>query len=95
CRAGDISCIMTEAGDLYPCEILDKKIGNIRDVDYNFKKLWYSERARGIRRFIKDTNCYCTYECAITTNILFNMSQLIKMFMATSASSQKIISLPS
>lgn len=79
CRAGDISCIMTESGDLYPCEILDKKIGNIRDANYNFKKLWYSDRAEEIRRFIKDTNCYCTYECAITTNILFNISQLIKV----------------
>lgn len=80
CRAGNISCVMTEEGDLYPCEILDKKIGNIRDVDYNFKKLWYSDNAEEIRRFIKDTKCYCTYECAITTNILFNMSQWLKMF---------------
>lgn len=79
CRAGNISCVMSETGDIYPCEILNKKIGNIRDTDYNFKKLWYSDRGAEIRKFIKDTKCYCTYECAITTNILFNIKQLIKI----------------
>ncbi len=79
CRAGNISCVMSETGDLYPCEILNKKIGNIRNVNYDFKKLWHSDRAEKIRKFITDTKCYCTYECAITTNILFNIKQLIKM----------------
>ena len=80
CLAGNISCVMTETGDLYPCEILDKKIGNIKDTNYDFKKLWHSTKAAKLRRFIKDTKCYCTYECAITTNILFNIAQLTKMF---------------
>lgn len=80
CLAGNISCVMTETGDVYPCEILNKKIGNIKDTDYNFRKLWHSEEAEKIRKFIKDTKCYCTYECAITTNILFNIKQLITMF---------------
>lgn len=80
CLAGNISCVMTETGDLYPCEILDEKIGNIKDTDYDFKKLWHSTQAAKLRSFIKDTKCYCTYECAITTNILFNMAQLTRMF---------------
>lgn len=80
CLAGNISCVMTQTGDLYPCEILDRKIGNIKDAGYDFKKLWHSKKAEEIRNFIKDTRCYCTYECAITTNILFNAAQLTKMF---------------
>jgi hypothetical protein len=70
---------MTETGDLYPCEILNRKIGGIRETGYNFGKLYYSKNAEEIRQFIKGTKCYCTYECAITTNILFNIKQLIKM----------------
>lgn len=81
CLAGTISCVMTETGDLYPCEILNRKIGNIKDTDYDFRKLWYSREAEKIREFIKNTRCYCTYECAITSNILFNIKQLIRMFM--------------
>ncbi len=76
---GNISCVMTETGDLYPCEILNRKIGGIRETGYNFSKLYYSKNAEEIRQFIKGTKCYCTYECAITTNILFNIKQLIKM----------------
>ena len=79
CLAGNISCVMTETGDLYPCEILNRKIGGIRETGYNFGKLYYSKNAEEIRQFIKGTKCYCTYECAITTNILFNIKQLIKM----------------
>jgi len=51
---------------------VDKMIGNVRDVDYDFKKLWYSPRADEIRRYIRDTKCFCTYECFLTVNILFN-----------------------
>lgn len=80
CLSANISCVMTETGDVYPCEILEKRIGNIRDVNYNFKKLWYSREAEEIRKFIKNNKCYCTYECALTTNILFNPIQLAKMF---------------
>ena len=81
CLAGNISCVITETGDLYPCEILNRKIGNLREAGYDFGKLYYSKNAEGIRQFIKDTKCYCTFECAITTNILFNIKQLIKMLL--------------
>ncbi len=82
CLSGNISCVMTETGDLYPCEILEKRIGNIRDASYNFKKLWHSREAEEIRKFIKNSKCYCTYECALTTNILFNPIQLARMFIS-------------
>ena len=81
CLAGNISCVMTETGDVYPCEILDRSLGNIRDARYVFDDLWHSEHAEEIRSFIRKTKCHCTYECAITTNILFNPVQLIKMFL--------------
>ena len=85
CQAANISCIMTETGDLYPCELLDMKIGNIREVGYDFKKLWHSIKAQEARKFIKDTKCHCTYECALTTNILFNPKELIKMMFEKSS----------
>lgn len=81
CLAGSISCVMTETGDVHPCEILNRRIGSLRETGYNFGKLYYSKNADEIRHFIKNTKCYCTYECAITTNILFNIKQLIKMLM--------------
>ena len=80
CLAGSISGVMSEEGDVFPCEVLTEKIGNIRDVNYDIRKLWYSKKADELRDFIKNTNCHCTYECAMTTSVLFNPKQLMKSF---------------
>ncbi|MBF0594289.1 MAG: radical SAM protein [Candidatus Omnitrophica bacterium] len=79
CLAGHISGVLRENGDVYACEMLDKKIGNIREGNYDFSKIWFSRKANEIRSYIKDTKCFCTYECAITSNILFNVKELINL----------------
>mgnify|MGYP001478984616 FL=1 len=74
CYAGNLSGVMYPEGDIYPCEILDDshKIGNIRDFDLDFKKLWLSKKAKQEVNFIKKTKCFCTHECFNSVNILFN-----------------------
>ena len=74
CYAGNLSGVMYPEGDVYPCEILgdDHKIGNIRDFDLNFKKLWLSQKAKKEVKFIRKSKCYCTHECFNIVNILFN-----------------------
>ena len=74
CYAGNLSGVMYPEGDVYPCEILDDshKIGNIRDFDLNFKKLWFSKKAKEEVKFISKTKCFCTHECFNAVNILFN-----------------------
>jgi len=74
CYAGNLSGVMYPEGDVYPCEILDDshKIGNIRDFDLDFKKLWFSKKAKEEVKFISKTKCFCTHECFNAVNILFN-----------------------
>lgn len=74
CYAGNLSGVMYPEGDVYPCEILDKthKIGNIRDFDLDFRKLWLSQKAKEEVKFIRKTKCFCTHECFNIVNILFN-----------------------
>ena len=73
CFAGRLFGIVSANGDVYPCEILeDKKIGNLRENNMNFKEIWNSQRNIQTRKFIKDTKCNCTYECALSYNILGN-----------------------
>jgi hypothetical protein len=73
CYAGSLGGAMFSEGQVLPCELhIDREIGNVRDVDYDFRKLWYSPKAEEIRTFIRDTKCFCTYECFLTVNILFN-----------------------
>ncbi len=73
CHAGGLFGIVTSKGDIYPCEILeDKNLGNLRENNYDFMKIWKNEKTKQTKKFIKDTNCNCTYECALSYNILGN-----------------------
>ena len=74
CYSANLSGVMYPEGQVHPCEILDKshKIGNIRDFNLDFKKLWLSQKAKKEVNFIRKTKCVCTHECFNSVNILFN-----------------------
>jgi len=73
CHAGGLFGIITASGLVYPCEILeDKVLGNLRKNNMDFMKIWKSKETLEAKNFIKKTNCHCTYECALTYNILGN-----------------------
>lgn len=76
CLAGNLGGVMLSNGDLYPCELLEEKIGNIKEEDYNFRRLWLNEKAAQIRRQIKETRCFCTYECFLTLNTFFSFKTI-------------------
>lgn len=81
CYAGSLGGAMFSNGDILPCELLtDRKLGNVRDNNYDFKAIWFNEKADEARKFIKDTKCFCTYECFLTINILFNMKMWPQVF---------------
>jgi MoaA/NifB/PqqE/SkfB family radical SAM enzyme len=70
CQAGKLVGILNANGDVYPCELLDKKMGNLRKFNYSFPKIWKRKMTRNIQEFIRDTKCYCTYECFMGVNFL-------------------------
>ncbi len=72
CYAGNLSLVLTETGNVYPCEILNRDLGNVRDCGYDLHALLRSDRARAIINSIRDGQCHCTHECNMMTNILFN-----------------------
>ena len=73
CHAGSLFGIITANGMVYPCEILeDKLLGDLRKNDMNFSEIWQNQNTKKVKKFIKDTKCNCTYECALTYNILGN-----------------------
>ncbi len=73
CFAGSLFGIISADGKVYPCEILKDSIGDLRKYDMNFLNLWQDHLAQKTRKWIKDTNCNCCYECAWSFNILGNM----------------------
>lgn len=74
CHAGRISCVIDPIGDVYPCEELVEKIGNLREVGLDFGKLWNSPRAEELRRFIGDKKCRCVHSCFIGSSMMFEPS---------------------
>lgn len=78
CVAGKIFGVIGSDGSVYPCEILDKKMGNLKDYDFNFKKLWKNKTSSDTRNWIKDTKCNCHWECIYSYNIISDKKQLIK-----------------
>jgi radical SAM protein with 4Fe4S-binding SPASM domain len=79
CYAGKLTGVIRTNGDVYPCELLNEHIGNLRQHNYDLRELWQSERAERIRKQIRQTRCFCTHECFITNNILFNLRMLPKV----------------
>jgi radical SAM protein with 4Fe4S-binding SPASM domain len=75
CYAGRINLVITDTGEVYPCETFSPSLlmGNIRASDYDIQRILESGRAKEVVRLIRN-GCYCTHECYLMTNILFNPS---------------------
>lgn len=77
CYACNLIGVIMNNGDVNCCEILPTKIGNLRENDYDLKKIWFSEKADDARKFIKKSKCFCTHECFMYVNLLFNSRNLM------------------
>lgn len=76
CYAGYTSGHIAPNGDVWMCCIKADPIGNLRDSNYDLKKLWFGERAKDIRKSIKNGDCYCTLANASYTNMLCDIRSL-------------------
>ncbi len=72
CYAGKLNLVLTESGDMYPCESFTMKLGNVRNSGYDVKGILKDGKSRSIIKSITDNSCFCTHECYLMTNILFN-----------------------
>jgi MoaA/NifB/PqqE/SkfB family radical SAM enzyme len=73
CTAGNLSYVGMEDGSIKPCEILPDVVGNI--YKENLGTIFKSNKSDTLRKNIVKTKCRCTYECAMSTNTLFNFDQ--------------------
>jgi len=72
CVAGKKMLVIGEEGEVYPCEMLNKSFGNIRDYNYEVSRLLKSKKGKDLRNFIVKSKCFCTWGCATQNNIIFN-----------------------
>lgn len=78
CQAGTLTAILSEEGEVRPCEILDTSLGNVRDFDYRLDKIWRNAQAAEHRHTIKKNKCYCTFETSVRTTMVFQPKWMIK-----------------
>ncbi|MBU0480543.1 MAG: radical SAM protein [Proteobacteria bacterium] len=75
CLAGKLSLVVTETGDVYPCESFADKLGNVRDDGYDLMRILEDRRSTDTLAAIRQRGCCCTHECNMMMNILFNPGQ--------------------
>lgn len=72
CYSGRLNLVLTETGDVHPCEILGQSLGNVRDHGYDIRRLLRTGRASEVLGPIAEGACHCTHECSFIMNTLFN-----------------------
>lgn len=79
CFAGSASVQIFANGEVWPCCVRADNIGNLRDVDYEFKRIWFSPEADRIRLSIHNKECYCPLANAAYTNMLMHIPTLLRV----------------
>ena len=80
CYAGVSNVHINYDGGVWPCCVLgyDKQMGNLRDYNYDFQKLWYSKESEEVRKYIRNKNCACPLANQAYSNELMHLPTLIK-----------------
>ena len=79
CVAGRKLVVLSETGEVLPCEILGKSFGNIRDYDYDIKRLLAKDSNQKFVKWIVDSKCKCSFECALAANVIWNIKAQPKL----------------
>jgi MoaA/NifB/PqqE/SkfB family radical SAM enzyme len=74
CLGGKKLIVINEVGDVLPCEILGKTMGNLRDFDFRLADLLAEQSNRELLDWIKESKCKCTFECALAANVAWHPS---------------------
>ncbi len=80
CHAGSLFGIINSKGKVYPCEILEgRELGDLRENNMDFMKIWNNQKTKDTKNFVLKSKCNCTYECALSYNILGNWRYQTKL----------------
>lgn len=78
CYAGFASAQIAPEGDVWMCCVKAESAGNLRDNGYDFKRIWFSDKADTLRRDIREGKCHCPLANAGYTNMLHDFPTLVR-----------------
>ena len=90
CVAGRLACVIYSNGDVTECETKNSLVGNLRDANYDFRSLWFDEKAKGIAAEAAD-GCHCTHECGHYASTIYSPKLLGKVVGRTIGAGSKAI----
>lgn len=75
CYAGWASAQIAPDGDVWTCCVRAEPVGNLRDVDYDLRRIWFAEDSRleELRRSIARGECACPMANAAYANMLLHL----------------------
>ena len=76
CYAGVASAQIAPDGDVWFCCVSALAVGNLREADYDFRRVWFGERARLLRSEVRRGACACPLANASYTNMLMHVPTL-------------------
>ncbi|MFA5856714.1 MAG: radical SAM protein [Candidatus Pacearchaeota archaeon] len=68
CKAISGSLVLDETGNIFPCEMLPNKLGDLRKENY----ATLLKKNKKLNEWIKK-ECYCTHECSMTSSIIYSI----------------------
>ena len=82
CYAGISNIHLNYDGNIWPCCVLGyaHSMGNIRDYDFDYNALYNSQKAKEVRKYIKERNCYCPLANQSYSNMIISLPYLMKVF---------------
>ncbi len=82
--------VIEDTGDVKVCEMLPTYLGNLRENNYDIKKIVTSKLADSECEKIKKHECNCTWECAIRTGIIYNPKEYPALLKCALAKKDKL-----
>ncbi len=81
CYGGISNIHLNYDGEIWPCCVLgdEYSLGNVRQLDYDVRKLLRSVQARKARRYIADGKCACPLNNQWLNNILLTPRHMVKV----------------
>src|SRR5689334_4033030 len=79
CYAGWASAHIYADGTVWPCCVRADKLGNLRDHDYDFGRIWFGEKIKEVRRSIAARECHCPLANASYTTLLHHVPALVQI----------------
>lgn len=78
CKAIQSSIFIDPMGNVFPCTIFEYKLGNLRNFEYDLKKILNQKKTMEKKRLVKLLRCpNCWTPCEAYQSILGNMGRLI------------------